>query len=415
MQPPPLALGLMPSYEQPMEPPSKADVQAVASEVVRFIPHLTGMLPRPAPTAVETQEIPYGVLAPPLGRQRITVIELGQALLATNESVAVRAMLDSEFIPRAMDLFQQYPFHSILHSNVLDMLGTLIDALTPSQIGADGQPTGAPAAHLAGEPDSMPGQDPGDLLGGAAGGPPVVGVSMEEDEEFAAALGPGFDFSEPQQAPGSEFPRLAGRPAADRSIDSSGSDAAVEPCGADADTAAEGAEDAAPDGTPATVEQGEEEPGAVKGSNSPPTEAEKDVDVSMDTSADDGDDVELGDPDAPSPPPPPPQRNIVRPGSISGPSGAATSVAPAVAPPEMPEGVAVAEADESAATEPDAAKVEVGEAGVAGAEEEEDTEVGDDQNILECLLDKVNIIGWLLKLNSDSDAEYTYFQVCIPT
>ena len=74
----------------------------------------------------------------------------------------------------------------------------------------------------------------------------------------------------------------------------------------------------------------------------------------------------------------------------------------------------MAEADESAAAaEPEAPKAG---AGARGLDDEEDTEVGDvevgdDQTILECLLDKVNIIKWLLDLNSDSDGKATFFQV----
>lgn len=134
---PAIALGLMPAYEPPAEP-SREAVRATVSEVVHFLPHLAEMLTVPAASAEATQEQPYGTLVPPLGRQRITVIELGQALLATYEPTAVRAMLDSDFIPRSMDLFRQYPFNSILHSNVVDVLCTLIDALTPPPPGPRG-------------------------------------------------------------------------------------------------------------------------------------------------------------------------------------------------------------------------------------------------------------------------------------
>ena len=305
MQPPPLALGLMPSYEQPMEQPSKADVQAVAAEVIRFIPHLTGMLSRPSPTAVETQEIPYGVLVPPLGRQRITVIELGQALLATNESIAVRAMLDSDFIPKAMDLFQQYPFNSILHSNVLDMLSTLIDALTPSQASADGQQAAGPSAeHLGGGVvNSMPGHDPRDLLGGAAGGPPVVGDSMGDDQDFTPSLGPGFDFSSPNQPPAAAELGLTDDAEPDSSIENSDASGAAQGAGADADAAmGDGSAESATDATGAPTDK-DTAAAADPSSLSGPAEAEDAADVSMDTSADDGDDVVVGDPDVPSPSP----------------------------------------------------------------------------------------------------------------
>lgn len=134
---PAIALGLMPAYEPPAELNREA-VRATVSEVVQFLPHLADMLTVPAASAEASQEQPYGTLTPPVGRQRITVIELGQALLATYEPMAVRAMLDSDFISRCMDLFRQYPFNSILHSNVVDVLCTLIDALTPPPPGPRG-------------------------------------------------------------------------------------------------------------------------------------------------------------------------------------------------------------------------------------------------------------------------------------
>lgn len=417
MSPPPLALGLMPSYEQPMEQPSKADVQAVAVEVIRFIPHLTGMLQRPSPTAVESQELPYGILTPPLGRQRITVIELGQALLATNESVAVRAMLDSEFIPRAMDLFQQYPYNSILHSNVLDMLVTLIDALTPSQVGPDGHLIG-PTVNAGAVGNSRQGQDPGELLGGAAGGPPVVGGAMGETQEFLPSLGPGFDFSTPNRPPADAELGLTTSAAPDSSIDSSSAAGAVEASSAELDNTISEGDAAVPDGTVSQAADEDKAPAAATTAAGSPEEVEGDADVSMASSADDGDDEAGGDADGPSPPPPPPQRNIVRPGSIGGPpaTAAAGGVESVPGIPVVAEGVAVAEGAESAAVDSDAATMEADDTETTTALEDEETiEVGDDQTILECLLDKVNIIGWLLKLNSSSDAERSFFQVIHPS
>lgn len=407
MQPPPLALGLMPPYEQPVEQPSKADLQAVATEVVRFIPHLTNMLSRPSPTAVESQELPYGVMNPPLGRQRITVIELGQALLATNESVAVRAMLDSDFIPRAMDLFQQYPFNSILHSNVLDMLSTLIDALTPSHDNGEGQLVGPSVAHEGPiGTSSIPGQDPGELLGGAAGGPPVVGGSMADGQDFVPSLPPGFDFSSGGGA------RISTDVMSESTTDSSigiGADASTaEPDTTEPVTGEPSAVEAAHTGDGCATT-----PTGAASTDGPPIDAEGDSDVMMGAPADD--DVDCGPAtgaESSTPLPPPPQRNIVRPGSIGGPAGASTSGGSGMGMgiSSVPEGVAVAEGDESA-VHSSGDKLMVPDAEASGLDEEEDTEIGDDQVILECLLDKVNIIGWLLKLNASSEAEKTYFQV----
>eukprot|EP00892_Ulva_mutabilis_P005505 jgi/Ulvmu1/3326/UM155_0009.1 len=184
---PAIALGLMPAYEPPAEP-SREAVRATVSEIVQFLPHLADMLMVPAASAEASQEQPYGTLGPPLGRQRITVIELGQALLATYEPTAVRAMLDSEFIPRSMDLFRQYPFNSILHSNVVDVLCTLIDALTPPPPGPRGSGVvgGSEAGGTEGDLGaSLYGQPPG--VGSPPAPPPARNIAQPGSIRAAAA------------------------------------------------------------------------------------------------------------------------------------------------------------------------------------------------------------------------------------
>lgn len=213
---PAIALGLMPAYEPPAEPNREA-VRATVNEVVQFLPHLADMLTVPAETAEASQEQPYGTLKPPVGRQRITVIELGQALLATYESTAVRAVLESEFIPRCMDLFRQYPFNSILHSNVVDVLCTLIDALTPPPPGPRG--SGVVGGSDAGGTDTDPSLSAyAGLSSGSPPAPPPARNIAQPGSIRAAAMavnstdGSGSDAS--GDTPTATAGEPSGRPAA---------------------------------------------------------------------------------------------------------------------------------------------------------------------------------------------------------
>jgi serine/threonine-protein phosphatase 6 regulatory subunit 3 len=148
----PMAFGIMRSFEAPPEPElvaaRLAARAAAASEIVQFVPEFTKLLCMPE-GAMQVQ--PYGTLSPPLGRQRITVVELGKALVRTQEAEAMRAMIRSDFVDRVMELFKAYPFNNILHLHVRDILGTLIQAMSTKVRGAlegrKGEETaGAPSA-----------------------------------------------------------------------------------------------------------------------------------------------------------------------------------------------------------------------------------------------------------------------------
>lgn len=64
------------------------------------------------------QETPYGMLKPPLGSARLTVIALLAVLLRTSSPVAEEAVISSHILKQVLHLVLQYPFNSILHHQV---------------------------------------------------------------------------------------------------------------------------------------------------------------------------------------------------------------------------------------------------------------------------------------------------------
>jgi hypothetical protein len=64
------------------------------------------------------QETPYGMLKPPLGSARLTVIALLAVLLRTSSALAEEAVISSHILKQVLHLVPQYPFNSILHHQV---------------------------------------------------------------------------------------------------------------------------------------------------------------------------------------------------------------------------------------------------------------------------------------------------------
>jgi hypothetical protein len=63
-------------------------------------------------------QTPYGLLRPPLGSARLTVIALLAVLLRTGSQVAEEAVINSGILKQVLHLLLQYPFNSILHHQV---------------------------------------------------------------------------------------------------------------------------------------------------------------------------------------------------------------------------------------------------------------------------------------------------------
>ena len=61
------------------------------------------------------QETSYGVLRPPLGSVRLTIIELVAVLLRTGSEEAEGAIIESSAVQEVLQVFLRLPFNSILH------------------------------------------------------------------------------------------------------------------------------------------------------------------------------------------------------------------------------------------------------------------------------------------------------------
>ncbi len=97
----------------------RAKSEAVAA-IINHLPSLVTLLQQPDNGA--TLETPYGLLAPPLGRARLKVVELMAVLLRSGDVVAERGLVGSNSVPVCLELFRNYPFNNLLHHNVTAML-----------------------------------------------------------------------------------------------------------------------------------------------------------------------------------------------------------------------------------------------------------------------------------------------------
>lgn len=98
---------------------TKAKAQAVCA-IVQYLPKLIDFLSTEDPDS--TQETPYGLLHPPLGRPRLKIVELIAVLMRTGDSNAEQAVIQTESISLCMRLFQKYPFNNLLHHSVRDLI-----------------------------------------------------------------------------------------------------------------------------------------------------------------------------------------------------------------------------------------------------------------------------------------------------
>lgn len=64
------------------------------------------------------QDAPWGLLSPPLGTARLTVIALVAVLLRTATPAAESSLMRSGAISRCLQLVRAFPLNSILHHQV---------------------------------------------------------------------------------------------------------------------------------------------------------------------------------------------------------------------------------------------------------------------------------------------------------
>jgi hypothetical protein len=72
--------------------------------------------------------MPFGLLQPPLGLQRQSVMELIEALALTNSSVVFDALLASPVLQTAIALFFRYVWNSFLHQSVYSVVAVIMQS-----------------------------------------------------------------------------------------------------------------------------------------------------------------------------------------------------------------------------------------------------------------------------------------------
>jgi serine/threonine-protein phosphatase 6 regulatory subunit 3 len=97
-----------------------------------YLPQLVSFLASQDTDA--TQETPYGLLAPPLGRARLKVVELLAVLLHVGDEDVDSALIAANAMGLVMDLFAQYPFNNLLHHQVYYMLRGMLLRATPTMV-----------------------------------------------------------------------------------------------------------------------------------------------------------------------------------------------------------------------------------------------------------------------------------------
>jgi len=81
-----------------------------------------------------TQETPYGLLAPPLGRARLKVVELLAVLLQVGDEAVDGALMAANAMGLVMDLFARYPFNNLLHHQLFSMLAGMLSRASPPMV-----------------------------------------------------------------------------------------------------------------------------------------------------------------------------------------------------------------------------------------------------------------------------------------
>jgi serine/threonine-protein phosphatase 6 regulatory subunit 3 len=126
--------------EAPGEPPSEAEEQRRAraealGAMLAYLPELVAFLRARRDGGDDlTQETPYGLLAPPLGRARLKVVELLAVLLQVGDEAADGALIAAGALALVMELFARYPFNNLLHHQLFNMLAGVMARASPAMV-----------------------------------------------------------------------------------------------------------------------------------------------------------------------------------------------------------------------------------------------------------------------------------------
>lgn len=85
---------------------------------------LVGMMDPPADESKALSELKttYGLIKPPVGQLRLKIVDLLASLFRSRDPLAEQAVMKTNAIKKAMDMFLQYPFNNALHGGVTMLL-----------------------------------------------------------------------------------------------------------------------------------------------------------------------------------------------------------------------------------------------------------------------------------------------------
>ncbi|KAL3643740.1 hypothetical protein CASFOL_014555 [Castilleja foliolosa] len=73
----------------------------------------------------------YGKLQPPLGKQRLKIIEFISVLVAVSSEVAEKELVSLGAVKRILELFFEYPFNNFLHYHVEHIISSCLESKNP--------------------------------------------------------------------------------------------------------------------------------------------------------------------------------------------------------------------------------------------------------------------------------------------
>ena len=99
--------------------------QQLSQKLTALLPRL-GQKLRHCPPQGERQNTPYGALVPPLGPARLKIVEVIAILMNTRSEAVMQGLMVSQTMESCMELFMSYPFHNLLHQNVISILANAL-------------------------------------------------------------------------------------------------------------------------------------------------------------------------------------------------------------------------------------------------------------------------------------------------
>uniref|UniRef100_A0A0X3Q9M8 Serine/threonine-protein phosphatase 6 regulatory subunit 3 n=1 Tax=Schistocephalus solidus TaxID=70667 RepID=A0A0X3Q9M8_SCHSO len=105
---------------------SRRTEATAASMLIPRLPDLHKLLQTNTNQTFNTMKTTAGTLSPPLGRGRLSLINLIVAMCQLNDQKLKDEVCRLNFIPLFMQLFEQYPFNTFLHRAVADLFTELL-------------------------------------------------------------------------------------------------------------------------------------------------------------------------------------------------------------------------------------------------------------------------------------------------